>query len=205
MTTPNNQNGTTTAPRRQRGRNAPLPTYLFETTGVEVQVRRLGPFTMDEIRKTLQKEQKAPQPPRIQVRVGEADVPMWEENLQDPDYLQAVRDYHTWLSTSMANKVLDLMVNYCIVCEVDDEAVTDKRAMLGIIDPALNDEYSDREVYVRYYLLATPQDLESVQRFILGQSMPTEEAVQEHVDTFPGGVQGQAVVLPSSAEIGVPI
>lgn len=189
---------------RQKGRRVPdLPTYTFETTGVEVKVRRLGPFTMDEIRKSLLKDRKPPTPPMLQVEIGEARVKELEPNPQDPAFIRATIEYNEWMQTAVAEKMLHLMVNYCLECEIEPEIVEDRRRMLAMIDPESNNSYSDREVYIRYYLLATGKELQEIQMFILGQSMPTPEAVQEHIDTFQGDVQGETPVLTPGAPIGL--
>lgn len=188
----------------QKGRKVPeLPTYTFAVTGVEVKIRRLGPFTMDEIRKSLKKQRKPPEVPTVVVEVGDARVRLSEPNPGDPDYRRAVEEYNLWISTTIGEKMMDLMVNYCILCTVEEDIVTEKRALLAMIDPTINEEYSDREVYVQHYLLGTTDELESVQNFILGRSMPTEEAVQEHIDTFPGDVQGETPVRSPGTPIGL--
>lgn len=175
-------------PRRQKGRAAPLPEFTFPTTGVTVQIKRLGPFTMDEIRKKLLKERKRPEPPVVENEIGDARVKMKSPNPHDPDYIAAVMEYETWLQTSAAEIMLKMMMTYSIVCDVDMDEVEDKRTMLAMIDPEANNELSDREVYIKHYLMATEKDLGMVQAFILGQSMPTEEAVAAHIDTFQGDV-----------------
>lgn len=191
---------------RNKGRKVPaLPTYFFETAGVEVQIRRLGPFTMDDIRKKLLKERKRPQPPTYPVEIGEMRVKVMEENPNDPGYIREVAEWQTWFQTSMAEKMLELMIDYCIVCEVDLDDVAQQREMLNIVDPELNATMSDRHVYIRYHLMCTPGDLEGVQKFILGQSMPTQEAVEEHIDSFPSNVPGEGPVQTPGAPIRVPL
>lgn len=190
---------------KRTGRRAPLPTYFFEGVGIEVQIKRLGPFTLDEIRKTLLKERKAPKPPVVLVEVGEDKVKLKEENPHDPDFIKETIEYNEWLNSQVAERMINLMINYCIVCEVESDVVEERRAMLGIIGADISEQYSDREVYVRHYLLSTADDLDKVQRFILGQSMPTQEAVQEHIDTFPGGVQGEGPLQTPGSPIRVPI
>ena len=191
---------------RQRGRRVPpLPTYTFASSEVTVGIRRLGPFTMDEIRKKLLKDRKPPKPPVVTVPIGEMAVMMPEEHPDDPTYKREKAEYDVWLQTTVAEHMLNLMINYCIVCDVEPEVVEEKRGMLAMIDPAINDEYSDREIYIRYYLLGTPTELQEVQQFILGQSMPTPEAVQAHIDTFPSDVSGETPVLSPGAPIRLPV
>lgn len=191
---------------RQKGRRVPpLPTFTFKSLEVTVSIRRLGTFAMDDIRKSLMRERRRPEPPMVTVEVGEMAVKMKEPNPNDPAYLQELVEYDTWLSTTVAERMLALMCNYCIVCEVEDEIVEDRRVMLGMIDPALNGEYSDREVYVRHYLLSDSRELQEVQQFILGQSMPTQEAVDDHIDTFQRDVQGETTVLAPGTPIRLPL
>lgn len=198
-------------PKREKGRKvAPLPTYTFQSVGEVVSIRRLGPFTMDEIRKTLLKERKPPEPPKFPVEIGEASVKMMEANPNDPAYKMAVVEYNQWFSTATAEKMLALMIDYCIVCEVDEEIVAERRALLGLIDPDLakspeNGGYADRDIYIRHYLFQDAREMQEVQQFILGQSMPTPEAVQEHIDTFQGDVSGETPVSTPGTPIRVPV
>lgn len=189
-------------PVRQKGRRVPeLPTYVFVETGVEVKIRRLGPFTMDELRKALRKERKPPKPPSIVNEVGDARVKIAELNFDDPGYKQELREYNAWLAQETGERMTNLMTNYCIIVEPEAAIVEEKRALLAMIDPTINDSYSDKEVYVRHYLMGSSEELERVQNFILNRSMPTEEAVQEHIESFPGDVQGEESVPTPGAPI----
>jgi hypothetical protein len=201
MTTePTNTNG------QHKGRKVPpLPTFTFKSIGVTVSIRRLGTFAMDDIRKTLTKERKRPEPPTVVVEVGDMAVKMREPNPNDPTYKEQLAEYDNWLATTVAERMLGLMANYCIVCEVEDEIVEDRRIMLSMISPELNQEYSDREVYVRHYLLSDAKELQEVQAFILGQSMPTQEAVDAHIDTFQRDIPGEAPVSTPGTPIRLPI
>lgn len=196
----------TEARTRSRGRKVPpLPTFLFEETGVEVAIRRLGPFTMDEIRKSLKRQRQPPPVPTVSVEVGEMRVKMQEPNPNDPEYRRTLAEYNEWLSTSAGEKMLELMVNYCIVCEIDDDIVEDKREMLKMIDPEIEESISDRDVYIRHYLMSSAEELEKVQNFILGKSMPTKEAVEEHIESFPSEVQGEGPVPTPGSPIRLPV
>lgn len=195
-------------PTKARGRKAPpLPTYEFPDVGVTVQIRRLGPFTMDEIRKKLAKDRQAPKPPVIPVEIGEMRVKMQEPNPNDPAYRQELAEYDYWLQTSVGEKMMELMINYCIVADITDdeakEAILDKRAVLALIDPEAAETYGDKEVYIRHYLITSPAELTRLQQFILGQSMPTPEAVEQHIEAFPGDVQGETPVLTPGVAIRV--
>jgi hypothetical protein len=194
------------AKRRQKGRNAPLPEYYFKNADVTVKIKRLGPFTMDEIRKSLMKQRQPPTVPILEVEVGEARTKMKEQNPHDPEYIRQSIEYNEWLNTTVAEKMLDLMVNYCIVCDIDDDAkeeIADRRLALDIIDPDISKQFTDRQVYVQFVLMSSVEDMTNVQQFILGQSMPTPEAVESHIESFPGEVQGETPVRTPGTAIGV--
>lgn len=192
--------------KMQQGRKVPpLPSFTFKETGVTVQIRRLGPFTMDDIRKKLLKERKPPEVPEVVVEVGDARVKTREKNYLDPDYVTARSEYETWLRTTIAEKMVDLMVQYCIVCDPEPEIVSDMRELAQQIDPEVNESMSDKQIYIRYYLLSSPQAVEEVQNFIMGRSMPTEEVVQEQIDTFQGDVQGEGPVPTPGSPIRLPV
>lgn len=189
---------------RQKGRKVPpLPTFTFPTSGITVSVRRLGPFVMDDIQQRLKKERAAPKPPMVSVEVGEERVRLLEANPRDPAYVREYQEWLEWLNNESARRLIDLMLHYCIVCEPDLEAVAEARLARKLIDnDDTVDDASDLEIYARFVLVQSPQDLTTFQSFVLSQSMPTEAVVQEHLETFPPTVPGETAVPAPSAEVG---
>jgi hypothetical protein len=167
---------------------------------------------MDEIRKKLLKERKRPEPPVIEVEVGEHRVKMKEVNRADPNYIIEVNEYNQWLQQTAGEELINVMVHYSIVLPKNETAeeeaefkriVEDGRFLLNLIDPKSDANLDDKTVYIKHYLFADPDDMQLAQAFITGQSMPTEEAVQEHIDSFPGDIPGEEPIRTPGAPIGI--
>lgn len=205
----------TTLKPRQKGRAAPLPTFTFKSKGITVQIKKVGPFTMDAIRKKLLKERQRPEPPVITVEIGEARTKMQEINRADPNWLAAVSEYNQWLQETAGNELLNIMTHYSIVLpkwELDtdseeyqefQEIVEDKRFLMNLVDPGSTETIEDKYIYIQHYLFEDAEEMQACQVFITGQSMPTEEAVQEHIDSFPDNVQEQEPVRTPGVPIGL--
>lgn len=178
------QNG---AHRQGGGRTPPpLPSFTFPTSGITVQIRRLGPFTSDELTKAVIRQHPRPQPPMNRVEIG-GEV-RDEPNDADPDYVTSLAAWERAVRSHASEKLFDLVVNYSVVCEIDADAVEQARLMLQMIDSSAVTDASDRAVYVKHVCILSQEDVTKLLAFVTSQSQPTEEAVQAHVETFPGDV-----------------
>lgn len=193
--------------RKNRGRRVPEhPEFTFPDSGYIVRVRRLGPWTLDQIRVSLKKVRKPPSVPINRVpdqydETGE-NVIKWrmEANDADPQYKQDVKDYEDWLAETAGYRLLDIIVSTCIIIDPDDlddgEIVAHRRALLKtgpseIDEPGEYDRHrqvvenmTDEEVFTRCVCLSTPHDMSDLQRFVMGRSMPTVEEVDEQIESF---------------------
>ncbi len=120
--------------RRRKGRRVPsLPEFTFPDSGCVVKVRRLGPWTLDQIRIGLSKARKEPLVPvrRVPDRYNDAGEPVeWrlEANEADPDYQTAKQEYENWLAQSLGYRLLDIIIASCVVVDVEDIDVEEIKA-----------------------------------------------------------------------------
>ncbi len=181
---------------KKKGRAAPpLPSFTFPGSGITVQIRRLGPFTLDAINQKVREERRPPKPPRTMVNYGTEEKPesKIEENQADPDYKQALADYEVEVQDASGRKIIDTIIEHAVIVEVDDDEVSNMRAFL--LDLGMSqeevDRTSDHSIYIKHVCIKTGEDLTELQRFVIGESMPTEERVQAHEDAFRSEVPGQ--------------
>lgn len=197
---------------RKKGRKVPeLPTFTFPDSGYSVRVRKIGPWTLDQIRLGLQKVRQPPPIPMIQVPdkyddAGEEIGWRNEPHESDPAYKQALQEYETWLNLTSGYRLLDIVMSSCIVVDkedIDPEEVAAFRRGLLLAGPQPSENevaasehrrvveaMSDEEIFVRCACMSTGNDTEALQSFVISRSMPTQEAIQEQVDTFQPEVQG---------------
>lgn len=171
------------------GRAVPaLPTFTFKDSGITVAYRRLGPFTMEQLGKAIRKEKPAPKPPLNTVDYGDGKKAN-EPNLSDPDYLHAMQTYEAWVETEAGQRMVQMLVGYAIEpLAIDTDAVARYRMMAAQF--GLDCEGDDRDVYIKYIAIATPDDLSEITTAVVSRSQPTPGAIQAAVDSFPGDVQG---------------
>jgi hypothetical protein len=200
--------------KRQRGRKVPaLPEFEFPDSGYAVRVRKLGPWTMDQIRQSMRKIRKEPQVPVRKVPDmydDSGNVTSWrnETNDADPEYKQDVKDYEAWLAEAAGYRLLDVIIASCVVVDTDDidkkEVEAHRRALLKA-GPSDDDnvelaekhrrmvkEIPDEEIFIRCICITTNKDMTGLQEFVTSRSMPTIAEVDEQVDNFPSDVQRQA-------------
>lgn len=173
------------------GRIPPPLEELTLSSGVTVQIRKVSPFSLDAVRKLYPR----PQPPLVENDYGDG-VKRREPNPADPGYLQALEDHKALLAT----KITEAMLHLGIKADIDPGAVTAFREEIGALGVALDE--SDRMVYIRHILIQTEDDLQRLAEAITRKTMPTEEAVQEHLETFSGDVPGPQSDGDQSAAVG---
>jgi hypothetical protein len=181
------------------GREAPgLPLFTFKGSGKTCPVRKLGPFTLDEIRTAVRRERKPPPPPRVQVNKGDDDDPKleWEENPADPRYRDELVAYEQEMRSAESRAFIDKVLWYCVVTDTKTEearaevqAARDFLVELGRPKEEV-DAISDHMIYVKHVCIKSGADVQELQQFVMGQSIPSEEQIAEAEATFRGDVPG---------------
>lgn len=168
------------------GREVPaLPTFTFKDTGITVRLRKLSPYMGDQIGKAVRREKPAPEVPQNPVDYGDGKTAM-EPNPADPDYQQALAEYEQWIAFESGQRLLRLVVEHAVDVsdeEIDQAAVAEKRAIMASIGASI-DEFSDRDVYIKYVCVGTQEDMEDLMAAATRRSQPTEAAIADNVTAF---------------------
>lgn len=157
------------------------------STGIQVKVKKVSPFTLAAV----QKRYPPPRPPMAPGVGGEL-----EPNDADPDYLQALED-HTALRSE---KVMQALFALGLDVEIDQAALTEFKASMAALDIEITGD--DKQVYIRHIAIGTKEDMDLISQAVTRTTLPTEEAVQEHLDTFSGPISGPERDGHLVAEIG---
>lgn len=177
----------------QRGRVVPaLPEHTFKDSGITIKIRKVGPTTQQRLAQQIMRELPEPQPPIIDTELGP------EANAADPAYMAA---YAAWDRETKVEHSQRLMLIAALECEVviDDAARQDiarKKRHLKLVgipyddNPELTPEENEKVFYILHVAAGTPEDLAEFSAAVLRRSVPTEEAVQAQIATFPGDVSG---------------
>lgn len=174
---------------KQKGRKVTsLPEFTFPGSGITVKIRQLGPFTLDQINRQVREELNPPDVPKVMVNYGtpeKADMHM-EENPADPAYKEALAEYERKVEESGARKTIDTIIKHAVVVDVDQDEVEAMREFLLDLEMSKEelDSTSDHMIYVKHVCIKTTRDLQDLQKFVIGESVPTEERVQAHEDSF---------------------
>lgn len=174
---------------KQKGRKVTsLPEFTFPGSGITVRIRQLGPFTLDQINRQVREELNPPDVPKVMVNYGtpeKADMHL-EENPADPAYKEALAEYERKIEESGARKTIDTIIKHAVVVDVDlDEVEAMREFLLDLEMPKEElDSISDHMIYVKHVCIKTTRDLQDLQKFVIGESVPTEERVQAHEDSF---------------------
>jgi len=174
---------------KQKGRKVQkLPEFTFPGSGITVRIRQLGPFTLDQINRQVREEIEPPPVPKSMVNYGTPEKPDMhvEENPADPEYKKALAEYERKIEESGARETIDTIIKHAVVVEVDDDEVQAMRDFLLDLGTPKNelDAISDHMIYVKHVCIKTAKDLQELQKFVIGESLPTEERVQAHEDSF---------------------
>lgn len=175
----------------QRGRSvSTLPEHTFKDSGITIKIRKVGPTTQQRLAQAIIKERPEPPIPMIDTELGP------EPNAADPAYIAALETWNRETNSELRDR---LMLIAALEAEVviDDVARADiarKQRHLKIVgvpyeaNPDLTDEENEKVFYILHVAAGTPEDLREFGDAVLRRSVPTEEAVQSQIATFPGRV-----------------
>lgn len=149
-------------------------------SGETVLIKPVSPFLLQKARKSV----KRPLPPVQRANLGTADNPVWEDtpNEAHPDYEQKLK---AW-TQEVEEKSRAITIELGTQIEWTDE----KRKAVAEIKAAGHnngidfDGESDLFIYVSYVAIKAAEDYNTLLKAILGESRPTEEAIQEGIATF---------------------
>lgn len=200
-----------------KGRSGPeYPDFTFPGSGITVKIRRLGPFTIDAIGVATRKRKKdtgpRPNPPMRQVNYAADDEPPryeWEANLADPEYKRALAEWEMEAGREEAMSIIDTIIRNAVIVDLGEAELAEvgaARAFLrdiGVDEEEL-DKLTDHEIYVKHICIKATSDLNALQEYVIGESVPTEELIQEHEDSFKSDVQKTTHTPVPNAKVGGP-
>lgn len=177
-----------------RGRAVPaLPEHTFKDSGITIKYRKVGPMTNQRLAQAVRKEMPPPAVPTVETELGT------EENPADPAYERAYKEWEQRAAVELNERMMRYAALECDI-PIDDRIraeVARVRRHLKIAkapfedDPELDQDENDRICYVLHVACASSEDLREFGEAVRERSVPTEEAVQRHIATFPGDVPGE--------------
>jgi hypothetical protein len=184
---------------RVKGREAPperLEEFTFQGTGRTVQIRKLSALIRDEVRRQVKKAPgfEEPHPPIFLVDYGD-DNKIKQANRAHPIYQELLSEWTARINQEAGDRLADLVIKRGVVCEIDHAAVQDIRAAMAAADTPL-DDYDDHYVYVAFVCIGPQADYTELLAAVFNRTIPSREAVQAHIDSFPGAVRGQIDLAP---------
>lgn len=188
-----------------RGRAVPaLPEHTFKDSGITIKMRKVGPATQQRLAQQVQREYPKPAPPVVETELGP------EENAADPAYVRALNDWSQQQAAALNERLMRFAALEADITldDADRARIARTRRHLEYIgawedDPKLSQEENDRILYVLHIACATVDDLREFIGALMARGVPTEEAVQRQIATFPGDIPGpRPVQLPPDTAIG---
>lgn len=189
---------------RVRGRRAPArPRHVFRDTGVEVELHKMSPLTMQRIAEAVRREARAlpeghehryPEPPVERIEVaGEVRE---ERNDRHPDHLAALDRWGKWAMNEINERFARLAaVDAVIPIGITDEEIAAearrvrRRLNAEGVDLPYFDQYTpeenDRIVWLQHVAIGSAEDLQEFYQALTQRIAVTEEAIAESVATFP--------------------
>lgn len=175
-----------------KGRAVPpehLEDFTFQGTGRTVQVRKISTLIRDEVRRQVRRDPRfaEPEPPQQEVDYGDGKIKIAHRG--HPVYVQLLKEYNERVAQEVGDRLVGLVIQRGVVCEVDQAAVDHVRANLAeqqIDTAALDNHY----VYVAFVCIGPYEDYTDLLKAVFERSQPMEAAVKAHLDSFRGDVRG---------------
>ena len=190
---------------RGRRTNA-RPRHLFRDTGIEVELHKLSPTTLQRIAEAVRAEARAlpaghehkmPEPPVERVDMG-GEI-REERNENHPDYLAALDRWGKWAMGEANERFMRIAAITAIEpLDTSDEemaaAAQRVRRSLSLegVELPYFDRYTpaenDRIVWLLHVAIGSTEDLQEFYQALTQRSAVSEEGVQAHLATFPPAV-----------------
>ena len=198
-----------TPPRRGRV-TPPLRAVLFETTGVTLYTRRMGPTTRRELAALVRQQWRAsddpferePQPPLPPLPAPQpgviVDAGMREPNRADPDYIAAHAAWEDRLSAAVGAAWLRYAAQALVEVTIDHdhlERVRRARRLAGLElsdHPDYTQDEHDRYDYLFYCVWSEADGAEMgmLRRALFEATYPTESEVADALASFRAELAG---------------
>jgi hypothetical protein len=175
---------------RHQGRAAPaekLEPFTFESTGRTVLIRKLPTFWRDTVRRQVKQSPgfEEPQPPMVEQDYGDGKITVPHKG--HPLYQELLKEWNAKVDREVGERITPFVIRRGVVCEVDQEAVDERRAWAE--DEGLDlSSYDDHYVYVAFCCIGPYTDWLDLLRAVFEKTAPTEAAIEAHKATFPGNV-----------------
>lgn len=186
---------------RIRGRAVPeLPVHTFKDSGISVRLHKLSPMTSQEILAQCKRElaDEEPKPPLFEVDYGNGKI--LEPNTGHEVY---VRNRAAWeekvnkLANDRLFKLAALDAVELTIGDVERASIVRTKRYLKIAakvewqdDPDLTPEENERYFYIRHIACGSQEDITEFYTAIALRSQPTEAAIEQHKQSFPGELPG---------------
>lgn len=172
-----------------KGRTPPaLPDVTLHDSGYTVQIRSIGPTTLEALGQAVRKSLPGKPDPPLNTVIGLDGKETQEPNPADPEYAAALAAYEEQIQAEVGTRLMELMRTYAVVYEVDAETLASFRAAMLAVGVEI--ESDDREAWWKHFILNSQADAQQLVSAVLRQSGPTEEAISQKIEQFPGDVQG---------------
>ena len=159
-----------------------LTPFLFKDTGKLVYIRKVSPMLAMQLRRDF----PPPQPPLVQVSIGEDDKPVLESNPADPDFARQLKEYDLDFNQKSQSLMIKRGVSVTMTAEI--KAEIDELREFYRKEYGKEISVDDHTLYVTMICVGTGDDLQELIQAIMSRSQPTEEAVALATATFPGKV-----------------
>jgi hypothetical protein len=154
--------------------------------------RRIGPMAQQRLAQQIMLDDPEPVPPMVKTELGE------EPNPADPAHDRALK---AWQARTFVKLNQQLLVLAALECEVtigdaEKEEIARRQRYLKAVgmpwepNADLDDRENERVFYILYIACAESDDLSEFGQVVMKRSLPTEAAVAQHIETFPGDVPG---------------
>lgn len=174
----------------------PVPDYpaLTLSSGHTVRCRRVSPDTPARLQAAAMRElaERRPAVPTENVVMGvdprtQAEVRQDVPRPDDAAYLTAFAAWEQQVRRRAAEKLRTLLEDYAVISEVDTAAVETLQRIHIALGAPLDDE-SGVQIWLWRIVAPTSEDQTALMSFVLGRSIPDQEAIQAQKDTFRGPV-----------------
>lgn len=184
-----------------KGRAVPaLPSHTFKDSGITVRLHKLSPVTAQEIGAQVRREKAGtkPTPPVVEVDYGQGKIK--QPHTGDPVYQAMLKEWQDECNRIANDRLFDLACLVAVEVTIGDaekQQIARTKRLLKVTtkidwqdNPDLTPEENDQLFYMTHIACGSAEDLQEFYLAVVTRSQPTEAAIEQHKESFPGNVQG---------------
>jgi hypothetical protein len=157
--------------------------HVVPGTGTSLPIRKVSYVLIQDVQKQVEKELPKPHPPMVKVNYGSGEE--LEANPADPLYMARLDEWKARFNELNEERTRRLLIKVGVIpfLDWDEGKLAEVKALREMMqeDQGVELDKNDKFVWVTRIAMGSVEDWQEFITLLTRRSLPTEQAVQEHL------------------------